>query len=79
VAPASTCPWTEDHSTWSTSGPALPDDGDDDLLRSAARWDVRAARLGKPHEFSPCDGAWIGAGEGARDETRCDCVMDAFR
>jgi hypothetical protein len=56
-----------------------PGGGNDDLLRSTARLDARAARLGKPHEFNPSDGAWIVAGEGARDETRCDCIMYAFR
>ena len=47
------------------------------LLRSAARWDARAAGLGKPHEISARDGVRIVVGEGARDKVRCDFVMDA--
>ena len=47
------------------------------LLRSAARRDARAARLGKPHELSARDGARIVVGKGARDKVYCDFVMDA--
>jgi hypothetical protein len=52
---------------------------DYDLLRSAARRGVRAAGLGKPEELSARDGARIVVGQGARNEARCDRVMDAWR
>jgi hypothetical protein len=52
---------------------------DDDLLRSAARRDARAAGFGKPYELSARDGARIIVGEGARDKVHCDFVMGACR
>jgi hypothetical protein len=54
-------------------------DADYDLLRSAARRDARAAGLGEPEELSARDGARIVVGEGARNEARCDRVVDAWR
>jgi hypothetical protein len=50
---------------------------DDDLLRSPARRDARAAGFGKPYELSTRGGARIVVGEGARDKVHCDFVMDA--
>ena len=61
------------------SAPDPPGGGDDDLSRSAARRDARAAGLGKPHELRARDGARIVVGEGARNEARCDRVVDAWR
>ena len=49
------------------------------MLRSAVRWDARAAGLGKPRELSARDRARIVVGEGARNKARCDRVMEAWR